>query len=380
MAQLEFYGGATVVLEGPADFELLGTDRGFCRRGRLRVRAAAQAQEFSVETPTARVTDLGTEFGVRVDEGGGSEVHVFDGKVELQGKADAPAAGKRELLNGMGASVDPAGVSRAAEVNPAAFVGPEELARRSSRDAQRRYQAWSAFSDKLRTDPRVRLYYSFEGQQAWDRTLRNQARGGADELDGAVVGCEWAEGRWPDKGALEFGRQGDRVRLHVPGELEALTLAVWVRVDRLDQTLNALLLSDGAEPGAVHWQLRASRLLYLRLGMNMNYTSTSSVVPGPSEPRRWTHLATVYDPQARTVSHYVDGRMAGSQATKSSARVEVGWAEIGNWGVPRTGAIYPVRSFKGRMDEFVLFDRALPAEEVRAMFEAGKVAVAEPAG
>ena len=39
---------------------------------------------FSVRTPTAIVTDLGTEFGVEVDRSGVSWAHVFQGKVELQ--------------------------------------------------------------------------------------------------------------------------------------------------------------------------------------------------------------------------------------------------------------------------------------------------------
>ena len=39
---------------------------------------------FSVRTPTAVVTDLGTEFGVQVDRSGDSTAYVFQGKVELR--------------------------------------------------------------------------------------------------------------------------------------------------------------------------------------------------------------------------------------------------------------------------------------------------------
>jgi hypothetical protein len=39
---------------------------------------------FSVRTPTAIVTDLGTEFGVEVERSGASHAHVFRGKVELR--------------------------------------------------------------------------------------------------------------------------------------------------------------------------------------------------------------------------------------------------------------------------------------------------------
>ena len=39
------------------------------------------ARGYTILTPTAEVVDLGTEFGVDVDDSGASEVHVFDGDV-----------------------------------------------------------------------------------------------------------------------------------------------------------------------------------------------------------------------------------------------------------------------------------------------------------
>src|SRR5207245_5457643 len=35
-AHLEFYGGATVILEGPADFQLISRNEAYCARGKLR--------------------------------------------------------------------------------------------------------------------------------------------------------------------------------------------------------------------------------------------------------------------------------------------------------------------------------------------------------
>ena len=48
---------------------------------------------FSVRTPTALVTDLGTEFGVEIDGSGVSRAYVFQGKVELR-----PAEGNNVVL------------------------------------------------------------------------------------------------------------------------------------------------------------------------------------------------------------------------------------------------------------------------------------------
>ncbi|MCG2685702.1 MAG: FecR family protein, partial [Planctomycetales bacterium] len=62
---------------------------------------------FAVRTPTAIVTDLGTEFGVEVDERGRTESYVFAGKVRLAmvGRQAGNAA-DRVLLAGQAGRVD----------------------------------------------------------------------------------------------------------------------------------------------------------------------------------------------------------------------------------------------------------------------------------
>jgi hypothetical protein len=47
-------------------------------------RSSPSSSLFSVRTPTAVVTDLGTEFGVEVDKQGGTKSHVFRGSVYVQ--------------------------------------------------------------------------------------------------------------------------------------------------------------------------------------------------------------------------------------------------------------------------------------------------------
>ena len=51
---------------------------------------------FIVRTPTATVTDLGTEFGVEVSSEGDTEAQVFVGKVQIAtAGGQAAATGKR---------------------------------------------------------------------------------------------------------------------------------------------------------------------------------------------------------------------------------------------------------------------------------------------
>ena len=125
--------GATVVLEGPARFELSSPHTASLLRGRLTATvskaggepqpdAAAAGSLFTVQTPSAVVRDLGTRFGVEVDTVGKTSVHVFDGLVECVGWGFGDAKSAR-LAAGQGAAVDQRGaVRRLAESSPEPFA------------------------------------------------------------------------------------------------------------------------------------------------------------------------------------------------------------------------------------------------------------------
>lgn len=371
LVQLEFYGGVIVVLEGPADFELIAADRAYCRRGRMRVRAPLKSSRFSVGTPKTDVVDLGTEFGVVVDAVGGSEVQVFEGSVELHDDPRSAARG-RLLSMGEGLRIDAGGSSRQAEADPNAFVGPREMQQRASTEAGRRYRSWLEFSRKLQADPSLLTYYSFEGQQPWDRTLLDRSVRPGPRRNGGIVGCQWDEGRWPGKAALDFRRTSDRIRVDIPGEFDALTLMTWVRVDYFNNRLNALLLSDGWEHNEVHWELNGDGVLIF--AVRDGVMSYSPVVLAEGQLGLWTHLAAVYDSRRRTLTTYVNGRAVHSDAVAADGRVVIGSANLGNYGdpAPDEASDRVIRNLNGRIDEFLIFDRALDAREIRAIYEMGK--------
>jgi hypothetical protein len=81
--ELELNTGTTLVVVGPADWSVDGQNRVSLRAGKLLARVPQQAIGFTVETPTAKIVDLGTEFDVEVSESGTTEVQVSKGKVEL---------------------------------------------------------------------------------------------------------------------------------------------------------------------------------------------------------------------------------------------------------------------------------------------------------
>jgi hypothetical protein len=286
--QVEFFSGARVILEGPADFELVSTNEGFCRFGKLRAFVPPQAEGFTVRTSTLQLVDRGTEFGLRLDRGGDAELHVFQGRVEVR----APGA-TRDVAGGKAVRLDPAGAAQAISADPEAFLTLSELNLRSTEEAKDRYARWGSTSDRLRQDPRVALYYSFEDAPSWSRELRCQ-RPERSPLDGAIIGARWAEGRWAGKKALEFKCPGDRVRFQDAGEYESLTLMTWVRVDAIDRPFNGLMLTDGWTSGSVHWQITRKGELKLGIhGEKQAFDYDTPTVFVPSQLGRWIHLCTV---------------------------------------------------------------------------------------
>jgi hypothetical protein len=84
-AQLALAGIGSVVLQGPADFELMGPKRARLKYGRIKVAVTKPGERgFVVEMPNGEVTDLGTEFGIDVSQQGPNGLVVFKGAVDLR--------------------------------------------------------------------------------------------------------------------------------------------------------------------------------------------------------------------------------------------------------------------------------------------------------
>jgi ferric-dicitrate binding protein FerR (iron transport regulator) len=97
LARIVFDTGAELRLEGPADLELVDDRRCVLHNGRLIGKALnAGAIGFVVDTPTAELKDLGTEFGVNVRDGK-ADVQVFDGRVDVRHHGSGRVS---KMLNG----------------------------------------------------------------------------------------------------------------------------------------------------------------------------------------------------------------------------------------------------------------------------------------
>ncbi|HEY1191954.1 MAG TPA: LamG-like jellyroll fold domain-containing protein [Gemmata sp.] len=358
LAEIEFYRGARVVVEGPAEVQLVSADRAACRFGRLTAEVPPAAAGFQVGTPHGAVIDRGTAFGLNVTAGG-TEVHVFEGQIELHG-----ASGRRTLATGQAVAVAPGAADRPLVADRAGFVTRGELDQREDADARRARERWATASRAWNAEPALLARFDFEGRL--DRNLPNVANRTGVVPDGTVVGCSRAEGRWSEKGGLEFGRIGDRVRLTIPGELRSLTLLATVRVSGLDRRFNSLLMSDAFDPGAVHWQILTDGRVRLGIAGHRGHADYDSApVVTPDRFGRWLPLAVVYDADVRRVTHFADGVPVGHAVLKFETPLRPGRAELGNWNPASRADAVPIRHFSGRMDEFSIVARALTADEVR---------------
>jgi hypothetical protein len=95
-------------------------------------------------------------------------------------------------------------------------------------------------------------------------------------------------------------------------------------------------------------------------------------VLGPERFGQWLQLAVVYDGDQGRVTHYVDGCPAGSSPVVAGVPLRIGNAEIGNWNIASRRDRQPIRSFRGCMDEFLLFSRALGHDEIERLYAQGR--------
>lgn len=362
LAQLEFFSGATLIVEGPAELDLDSEWKITCRSGRLRAFVPEPAQGFVIETPDYRAVDLGTEFAMSVGSDGRSEVHVVDGEVRLDEKDGREI---RTLSTGKGVRSQN-GVFEAVDGGGAGFVDRRQLHRLANADSKLRYREWLTTRNAIAGDPATLVLFDFEDQNPWDRQLTNLRPGGPE---GAIIGAQWTEGRWPGKGALEFKRITDRTRIQVPGAFDTLSLAAWVRIEGFDRWLSSLFLTDGFETGEVHWQISNQGELILGISDEGPPNTFSDPVIHPGDLGKWIHLAVTMDRISGLVRHYRDGTIVKEETRSGIPPLKIGKAEIGNW--QTEGSNHAIRSLNGRIDEFFILSRVVSPEEMASIYRAG---------
>lgn len=105
-AKVVFKRGAEVLLQAPCEIELHSPLRMTCILGSVTAEVPVRAKGFVVDTPSSRITDYGTAFGVAVDIEKHSDIHVFSGEVGVCFRIKGRLRRERMLKQGQNALVD----------------------------------------------------------------------------------------------------------------------------------------------------------------------------------------------------------------------------------------------------------------------------------
>lgn len=387
IAEIDFFCGATLIVEGPADLNVESDWSVSVAEGRLRANVPPAARGFVVKVAGSEIVDLGTEFSLAVNPESAS-VEVIDGEVEIRGgqyDGNHLTTGQRQRLIGS---------EPAESIGPVSTMANLQSLRQNAETA--RFVEWQRSSQLLVKDNRLIAYFPIAGSQS-GRSVPNAASR-PDSSDGKLIGpVDVGHGRFGDQSVgLSFSRPGSRVRTRIDGDLQAFTFACWVKIDRLEHAYNALFMSDGYETGEPHWQIRNDgRVMFSVMVDETKSRQHFSEIEGRivetaglarvyySEPiwdasksGQWIHLAAIYNPADRRVTQFANGVQVGSDEIVDPFYIDtlqIGPAEIGNWGQPfRKSPVFAVRNLNGSIDEMAIFNAALTPDEISQLYEQGR--------
>lgn len=367
-SEITLNNGVRLILEAPIEMEIESVDLVRVHQGRLVARVPKLAIGFTVLTPSSEVVDLGTEFGISVEENGASEVHVLEGEVKAR---PLEQKGFANLLKDEAMAFDDNQQITMIRSNPEKFR--RALPGRSA--DQPEYLHWSCDAGPGLVDCGGT---GLDGK-FYPGELKAQGNG-----DGPV----YQNGRFGD--ALYFNGTDAYVKTAFPGigGNSPRTVAFWAKIPANFSIRNGYgMVSWGLmEPGRA-WQISPNPedvdgpLGRLRIG-----TDDAPVI-GTTDLRdnRWHHVAIVMygGDEADLSTHvllYVDGSLEKT-SVKSIAQIETQLDHkkssplmMGrNMDFTNDSKDIKNRFFKGWLDEIYLFDTALEPRDIRALMKGNRL-------
>jgi hypothetical protein len=205
------------------------------------------------------------------------------------------------------------------------------------------------------------FYYPFDDGES----ATNHA---ADKHHGKSTGVKWLEKGLRD-GSLDFDGQGRTVVDHHADICpQAFTVALWIYP--IGQTTNYQVVFAKTQPGS--WYPGYGLVRYSGDARNLhffvnNYSGSSVKVEVPYD--KWSHLACTFD--GAVIKIYLNGKLSESKDLKALGQLNSETAPILHTTTPLTfggdGANY--YGWQGRMDEVVFYNRALPQEDIRRLYD-----------
>jgi len=192
--------------------------------------------------------------------------------------------------------------------------------------------------------------------------------------DGSFEGSpKWTSPGWNDIGwCLQFGGDGDRVTVE-PFDLtgSGITLAAWINVTAFQDDARLISKSEGSGTPDHYWAMILSgsgeNNLEFRLRTDTGATTRASAPDTEDlQADEWIHIALTWDASDPFMRYYKNAQEIFSQNKAGNAvgiNPDVKIA-LGNQSASVADAAGRIRPFGGRMDDVVVYDRALDAEEL----------------
>jgi len=366
LVELGFSSAVSVLVEGPARLTVTGPKSAFLDRGRLVARVTdPRGKGFVIDGPSGRVVDLGTAFGVSVENSGEMEVHVLEGTVNASSNQES-----RTVV----------------------ALHKDEAMRIGGPGAKRMPADEGAFVTDLPPVPgRVPGFIRWSFDETDGDVLANSGTGLAEDraasrLMSAVAGGSGARrvsGRFGN--ALAFDGVDDFAESGFEGVSgqSPRTVSLWARIPAdLTTAQSYAMVSWGNVRGqGSAWQISVNpQELEGPLGALRAGTGQGAVV-GSTDLRdgEWHHLTVVMYGGAvpSTATHvllYVDGRLEST--TRKSVRVintEASSDPHGVWLGRNLSTREPVPPaalfFRGELDEVHIFSAALDQTMIRRVMD-----------
>lgn len=359
--ELKLRNGVAISMEGPVDFDLSNEMQTFCNRGRFSVTVPPGAKGFEVITPSLSVVDLGTRFVVDIDRDDRVAVHTIAGLVRI----DRLPGENVQLPEGEALSLSADRRTKKDRADESLFLSETRLRELSDSWNEKTFGSFQRQIERWSTDPALLVDFDFVPKNGF---MPNLARRSTETGNGKILGGRSQPGRWPQSSAYTFNRKTHGVEIEVPQTFRSLTLSMSLCIDSLDQFNHVLLASRDERSGSVLWQIRRDGTVHFGIRPDRNKGLVNYAAPRVFTPETWGawyHLTLVLDAEKQNVVFYLDSEPIGEETIGTALPIRPGRMTVGN--AFGSDEKFTDRFFGGRIDRFLLFDRALSEAEVREL-------------
>ena len=366
LAELHYKTGVTVILQGPAEFTVGGTEEsewinvgdsdnpplsnsGYLAHGSLLAWIdGPQSKGFTIETPTTTLEDHGTEFAVQVQDDGATDVVVLSGSVDVLREPDGNWPGQRmRLTTGQAAFVKAGGgkIARRSDVDYR-FLAPMRRRLEETRDAPALEQSKTTMV----------AHWKLDGN------AKDTVGSHHGELRGAAG---FAVGRLGQ--AAKFNGDGDFITSSTdPLPRTNFTVSAWLFPESGKQRMYIAGTQQSGNKGAFLMVGYDGVLSAVFPGTDLNrdVRSVTNTVP----LRQWTHVAMTVS-RTDGLRLYVNGSLVAIEAKMTSQR------SVRNFTIGRRPDEPPSKDkyhyWKGLIDDVAVWNGVLTSKQLRNIVNLG---------